>query len=439
MTGWIRRFAAPRHPLSAWSVTLDCVIAAAATVLVIAEAFSNARGGHPFRLLLPGVATFPSVGSPGPSAGALIIDGLTAAPLAMRRLYPLAACVVILSAVLAGARPGLPAMSFATAVLAVYSAVVYSQFPRLAVAISLTGVIAGTIISADTLPRFPSRFTALVAFVPTIAVALGMRSWRRRASDSAARLRRAEAEHKAATMRALELERTRIAAELHDVVTHNVSVMMVQAGAARQILDTSPAEAREALLAVEASGRTAMTELRALVGLLCQNGDNPDELLRPQPGLAALSELIDRVTAAGLKVDLHDSGLNIGSSSADSPSADSSSAGSPGAGPRAIALPPGLDLAAYRVVQEGLTNVIKHAGQAPATVRISHRLGELVITVSDTGPGSGGVVGASSSEDPGRGIIGLRERLALYGGSLDAGPRPGGGWRLRARVPLEAS
>lgn len=424
MTGWIRRFAAPRHPLSAWSVTLDCVIAAAATVLVIAEAFSNARGGHPFRLLLPGVATFPSVGSPGPSAGALIIDGLTAAPLAMRRLYPLAACVVILSAVLAGARPGLPAMSFATAVLAVYSAVVYSQFPRLAVAISLTGVIAGTIISADTLPRFPSRFTALVAFVPTIAVALGMRSWRRRASDSAARLRRAEAEHKAATMRALELERTRIAAELHDVVTHNVSVMMVQAGAARQILDTSPAEAREALLAVEASGRTAMTELRALVGLLCQNGDNPDELLRPQPGLAALSELIDRVTAAGLKVDLHDSGLNIGSSST---------------GPRAIALPPGLDLAAYRVVQEGLTNVIKHAGQAPATVRISHRLGELVITVSDTGPGSGGVVGASSSEDPGRGIIGLRERLALYGGSLDAGPRPGGGWRLRARVPLEAS
>ena len=409
--------------MSAWSVALDCVIAVVATMLVVAEAFSNAHGTHPFRLFLPGVEAFPTVSpAPGPSAAALIVDALTAAPLAMRRQFPLAACVVILSAVLAGAHAGLPAASFATAVLAVYSAVVYSPFPRLAAVISLAAVIIGTIVTPDTLPRFPARFTALIAFAPTVAVAFGMRSWWRRASDSAARLRRAEAEHHAATMRALEQERARIAAELHDVVTHNVSVMLVQAGAARKILDTSLADAREALLAVEASGRTAMTELRALVGLLCQNGDNPDELLRPQPGLAALSELIDRVTAAGLRVDLHDSGLN--------------------GGWEGIALPPRLDLAAYRVVQEGLTNVIKHAGQAPATVRLSHRLGELVITVSDTGPGAAGGSGSASpglAEDPGRGIIGLRERLALYGGSLDAGPRPGGGWRLRARVPLEAS
>jgi signal transduction histidine kinase len=96
-------------------------------------------------------------------------------------------------------------------------------------------------------------------------------------------------------------------------------------------------------------------------------------------------------------------------------------------------LPPGLDLAAYRVVQEGLTNVMKHGGQAPTTVRLSSRLGELVITVSDSGTWAGADAG------PGRGLIGLRERLALYGGSIDAGPRPGGGWRLRARVPLEAA
>ncbi len=249
---------------------------------------------------------------------------------------------------------------------------------------------------------------------PTAAVAAGMRGWRQRAGDSAERLRRAEAEHEAQTRRAVEAERARIASELHDVVTHNVSVMVVQAGAARSVLASSPDEAREALLAVEASGRTAMGELRHLLGLLAPAGGD-EAVLVPQPGVSQVRALVDRVRAAGLDVELSVTGTRD--------------------------LPPGVDLAAYRVVQEALTNVIKHAGAARAAVALEYRPDDLLITVTDDGrpaPEPSGSWGSPGSSGPnGRGLIGLRERIALYGGELDAGPRPGGGWRVRARIPLE--
>jgi signal transduction histidine kinase len=164
----------------------------------------------------------------------------------------------------------------------------------------------------------------------------------------------------------------------------------------------------EALFAVEASGRTAMAELRHLLGLLAPSGDvagGDDAALLPQPDLGQVPALVDRVRAAGLPVELAVTGARV--------------------------LPPGVDLAAYRVVQEALTNVIKHANQARAAVRIEYRQDELVITVSDDGR----AVRASGAG--GRGLIGLRERIAIYGGELEAGPRPGGGWRVRARIPLE--
>jgi signal transduction histidine kinase len=238
-----------------------------------------------------------------------------------------------------------------------------------------------------------------------------MRGWRRRAGDSAERLRRAEAEHEDQTRRAVEAERARIASDLHDVVTHNVSVMVVQAGAARRVLDSSPDDAREALLAVEASGRTAMTELRHLLGLLAPSGGSGgDPVLVPQPGLGQVGSLVDRVRAAGLPVELMVTG--------------------------ARPLPPGVGLAAYRVVQEALTNVLKHAGQARTAVSIEYRPRELLITVSDEGaPRDQGAYPAAAG---GRGLIGLRERIAVYQGELDAGPRPGGGWRVVARIPLDA-
>jgi signal transduction histidine kinase len=205
-------------------------------------------------------------------------------------------------------------------------------------------------------------------------------------------------------VRAIEAERARIAGELHDVVTHNVSVMVVQAGAARVAVASSPDEATDALRAVEASGRTAIAELRNLLGVLSPPGQGI--ALRPQPGLGELQELISRVSAAGLSVDLNVEGT-----------------------PRP--LPPGADLAAYRVVQESLTNVLRHAGR-PATSVIVHWGEKLVITVNNTG----GTTLRIDTEQPGRGLLGLRERLSLYGGKLEAGPRPGGGWQVRAVMPV---
>ncbi len=201
------------------------------------------------------------------------------------------------------------------------------------------------------------------------------------------------------------------------MVTHNVSVMIVQAGAARQVLAAAPGEARAALLAVESSGREAMAELRHLLGLLSPppppddgahagaGGAQARQELWPQPGLAQLQALIGRVTAAGLPIELHAGGL-----------------------------PPGLDLTAFRVIQEALTNVIKHAGKPRTSVSISYRNGDLVVEVADTGHPAR--TAGPAVPDAGRGLLGLRERTALYGGQLDAGPRPGGGWLVRARIPV---
>jgi signal transduction histidine kinase len=197
-------------------------------------------------------------------------------------------------------------------------------------------------------------------------------------------------------------------------------VMIVQAGAARQVLADAPGEARAALLAVESSGREAMAELRHLLGLLSppppgdgagedEGGRQAGQELRPQPGLGQLHALIGRVSATGLPVELHASDV-----------------------PRD--LPPGLDLTAFRVIQEALTNVIKHAGKPRTSVSVEYHADNLVVEVADTGQpaGTAGPVALHA----GRGLLGLRERAALYGGELDAGPRPGGGWLVRARIPV---
>ena len=397
--------AGERPQVPAWSLALDAVIAAAATALAISETISRA---HRESFVAPSIKIYVPQPAWYPSVWLLAGVALTAAPLAIRRVYPATACAIIFAAAISLPHQ-VPLVALGAAILAVYSAVVHSPHRELALGVALAGAVATVATVPERLPHIPERYTALIVVVSTMAAGLGMREWRRRAGDSAARLRKVHAEHEAATRRAIEVERARIASELHDVVTHNVSVMMVQAGAARKVLG-SPREdaaglAEDALLAVEASGRTAMGELRNLLSLLAPAGGGSDDApLTPQPGLADVSALVDRVSAAGLPVELHSS-LPPGG------------------------LPPGLDLAVYRVVQEGLTNVLRHAGGAPTVVRISGRLEQLVITVSDDGSGGGGA-------EPGRGLLGLRERVALYGGAVDAGPRLGGGWRLRATIPL---
>jgi len=409
MTGRMRGLLAflakaePRRAPSGWALALDAAVAVAAAVAAYTQvAHRIVEDEH----VIGGVLFIQPVAI-HPTQAMLVAAPLTALPLAARRLYPVTALLAIIAAmaVLAEARDGaIPLVACGAAVFAAYSAVADSRYRNLAVAAELAVAVIAIPAFRPALPQFPAGVTAVASLAAAAAAGLGIRELRRRLAESATRLRRSAQEQRAATQRAIEAERARIASELHDVVTHNVSVMVVQAGAARKVLASSPGDAEEALLAVEAGGRTALAELRSLLGLLSPDGDGQGQAaLRPQPGLAELSALIGRVSAAGLPVRLRVSGE-----------------------PRP--LPPGADLAAYRVVQEALTNVLRHAGESAVSVLIAW--GEhLVITVSDDGT-------RSSGGPPGRGLLGLRERLSIYGGELDAGPRPGGGWQLRAVMPL---
>ena len=251
----------------------------------------------------------------------------------------------------------------------------------------------------------------LVLFLPLGAgLALGAHVLQRRARRQAsleARAVRLEQEREEAARAAVAEERRRIARDLHDVVAHSVSVMTVQAGAARLLLAEEPARAREPLLSVEATGRQALTELRRLLGLL--RSEEGERALGPRPGLAALPELLAQTRTAGLPVEL-------------------SVEGEP---PRSVA--PGVELAAYRIVQEALTNARKHAGAARASVAVRYGNGALELVVANDGAPV-----VRDGRPRGHGLVGMRERAALYGGTLEAGPRAEGGFVVRARLPLEA-
>lgn len=398
------RVTEPRSVLSYRAVGLDALLACAA---VIASLMIDDR--RPW-----------SVGG-----AALAAQLITLAPLALRRVYPVAVFWVVLLGIVVGSQDT-NFISFGAIMLAAYSAVVHSRYRGAAVlSVLVTGVMVTAIYSDTTIPQ-PGRFTALFILVPVVLVGTAVRRWRHQAGDSQERLERAEAEHHEETVRALAAERSRIASELHDVVTHNVSVMVVQAGAARRVLAKAPEDATAALLAVEASGRSAMVELQHLLGLLSpveglRQGSDPGKPdaapLQPQPGLTHLQSLVDRVAAAGLPVELTVTGQ-----------------------PRSLA--PGLDLTAYRVVQEALTNAMKHAGPAAATVSLHYREDAVVIDVRDDGGRDHrpGLAPSQSRTAPvttgaGRGLLGLHERLSLYGGEFDAGPRPAGGWRVTATLP----
>ena len=226
------------------------------------------------------------------------------------------------------------------------------------------------------------------------------------ARELPARAERLEREHADAAERAVAEERQRIARELHDVIAHSVSVMTVQAGAVRRLLTPEQEKERQALESVEATGRDALTEMRRLVGLLREQGAMPE--FSPQPGLGSIAALLDGVRSAGLPVELEVDGA-----------------------PRE--LPPGVDLAAYRVVQEALTNALKYGGTAHAWVALHWRDDELELEVANDGRGDGDGSGG------GHGLAGMRERVALYGGDLESGPRDGGGYVVRARLPVTQS
>ncbi|HUZ99089.1 MAG TPA: sensor histidine kinase [Gaiellaceae bacterium] len=215
------------------------------------------------------------------------------------------------------------------------------------------------------------------------------------------RAERLEREREAEAARARAEEQARIARELHDVIAHSVSVMVVQAAAANDVFDTRPERAREALRAIEASGRTALAEMRRLLGVVRADGAD----YAPQPGIDRLDDLVEQVRAAGLAV-----GVSIEGS------------------PRP--LPAGVDLSAYRVVQEALTNTLKHANATRADVSVRYADHELGVEVRDDGEPAG------NGDGHGRGLIGMRERVTAFGGSLETGPKNTGGFAVSARFPL---
>jgi signal transduction histidine kinase len=246
-------------------------------------------------------------------------------------------------------------------------------------------------------------------------------------AEQAARRQREEVER---ARRSVVEERVRIARELHDVLAHSLSVIAIQAGAGRHVLESQPEETRQALEAVETTSRNALGELRRVVGLLRQ-GDHPSPDLAPAPGLGDLTQLVEQVRAAGVPVelDLH---------------------GEP------ACLPQDVELSLYRIVQEALTNVVKHAGPAHAQVAISFASDAVEVEIVDDGRGSKSGTGdrngarservvsstrpiedVPSQEALHHGIIGMRERVALFGGSLAVGAGPDGGFRVVARLPLE--
>jgi signal transduction histidine kinase len=243
--------------------------------------------------------------------------------------------------------------------------------------------------------------TIIFSIVWAIAFGVGRKSME--ADEARERAARAEREREEGARLAVAEERARIARELHDVVGHSVSVMTVQASGVRRLLLPEQDREREALLVVERTGREALAEMRRMVGVLRRPEEAP--ALAPQPSLEHLARLVEQAREAGLPVDLRIEG-------------------------DAIKLPAGVDLTAYRLVQEGLTNALKHAQATRADVLVAYRDGEIEVTVSDNGRGVG------NGDGGGHGLVGMRERVTVYGGELDAGPQPDGGYRLRARLPL---
>ena len=214
----------------------------------------------------------------------------------------------------------------------------------------------------------------------------------------------AEREREAAARIAVAEERARIARELHDIVAHAVSVMVLQVGAVRHNLPQTHEEDRDALGHVELAGRTALAEMRRLLGAMRRDGDGVE--LEPQPGLDGLDSLVEDVGRTGLPVRLHVDG-------------------------DPFPLPRAIDLSAYRIVQEGLTNTLKHARASQADVTVRYRPDELEVEVADDG------AGAATSDGLGHGLVGMRERVKIYGGVMNAGTAPEGGFILRARLPLD--
>jgi len=339
---------------------------------------------------------------------AYVLAAAITLPFAWHRRYPSASVACCTAAVVAyslghfSAFPGYPlfALTFAVSLHADRRRAAFAFAAALiALSVSLSLQPAG-VVTAST------WISTVLALTVAWLAGENVRGRRIRLSALEERARVLEREREMRERQAVGQERLRIARELHDVVAHSMSVIAVQAGVAHHVIDSRPELAREALATVETNTRAALVEMRRLLGVLRQ-GDEPSASLTPAPTLTDVPALVRQLAQAGLAVELR-------------------------VDARPEGVPEGVDLSAYRIVQEGLTNVLRHGGPT-AQVSIGYPGSSVVIEICDQGPR---VRGRSGENGPGHGLIGMRERVAVFGGRLTAGPQPDGGFRVSATLPF---
>ncbi len=390
------------RPLLSVRLALDLALAVGLTVMGLLE------------LWVP----FESVQGDGSKVAGSIGVLLMTLPLVARRTAPVLATAVVVSALpllhAAGALPVLFWGGFVPIVVATFSVARHGTGRQPFVG---GAMVAGCLVLIDltvTELQSPSE----ILFHWTLLTLVWLSGWslagmERRARASTQRAIEIEVGARAQVAGAVADERARIARELHDIVAHAVSTMVVQAGAAGRVVEEDPELVRRSLDAIRATGSEALSEMRRLVTVM-RAEDEPDALA-PHPGVAGIPALIDEVRCAGLDVTLETSG-------------------------RAVPLPPGLDLTVYRIVQESLTNVRRHAAASSAAIRLAYADSRVTVEVADDGSGatSSSYPGPDSPGPPGHGLLGIRERVALYGGTLHVGrcAPPGRGFVVRADLPV---
>jgi signal transduction histidine kinase len=381
------RDAIRRHPW--WT---DSLLALALTVIAVGSVVgSRTRYGYPFPVLAAIAALF------------------TTLPIALRRSRPLAvlAVTVIAETLLLVFLNDSPVPVGVIVALYTVAACCERRVSIRAAAWVAVPITVGEIVNNG--PHAGRVIPELAVIAIAWVIGDNLRTRRAYLSELKERAARLEREREEKADRAVAEERVRTARELHDVIAHNVSVMVVQAAAGEEVFDEDPERARESLSAVASTGRAALTELRRLLGVIRAEGDPDTEpAFAPQPGIEYVDELVRQVNDAGLSVELSVIGE-----------------------PRT--LPEGVGLCAYRIVQEALTNTLKHAGASSARVNVRYAADALELQVVDDGCATS----VANGEAGGHGLIGMRERVALFGGELTTSPRAGLGYEVRARLPVE--
>ncbi|HWE68916.1 MAG TPA: histidine kinase [Acidimicrobiales bacterium] len=374
-------------------------------------------------LLVVLLASFP-MGRETPPA--LLVAVISVAPIAWRRQFPRMVFAICGEAVFISMTNGnVQVVEPVGLLVALYtvSSLCDRRWSIGAGIVSWLGVVLAFLVRGQPVPlSIQSLVGPLAVITATWLVGDNLRVRRAYVAQLEERAERLQAEREAETRRATDGERARIARELHDVVAHHVSVIAVQAGAARMVAESSPTlpgqprgTSDDMLASIEVTARQALAELRRLLGVLRKGEEGLDHA--PQPGLDQLDALIEKVRVAGLPVEMTVTGT------------------------APAGLSPGVNLSAYRIVQEALTNVLKHGGGGPTRVAMTFGDHGLDLAVSDSGPTVAPVTPGEAVTPPegggGHGIIGMRERVAMFGGALEAGPLPGGGYEVRAHIPCD--